>query len=157
MPNLLPHQREMLIREGSFIGLQTLSQQGVPPAVIKAIASGVFKALKVELAEARKELTHLQNAITSMDAACQAGLLHPSGTGKDGNIDRFVQTFITFDAWAVSLMETSLTIAGLLNPTHTRKKIVEFSNAMNALMDKRAAMQHPVIDDPSLFKGYVDR
>ena len=99
----------------------------------------------------------LQTSLSMMENAARAGAANPSATGGDANVDRFQQSFITFDAWAVSLMETSLTIAGLMNPDHARRKITEFSSAMNALMDKRAAMKHPVMDDPSLFKGYVDR
>ena len=64
---------------------------------------------------------------------------------------------ITFDAWVASLLETDLTITGLLNPSHTRNKITELARALNALMDKRAAEGNPVLDDPNLFRGYVDR
>ncbi len=157
MPDLLPHQIDLLNREGSFRGLNMLSQQGVPASTIRPRVAMVFNALQGEITEARKELQRLQESLNMMESACRAGAANPAGTGIDSNVDRFQQSFITFDAWAVSLMETSLTIAGLMNPAHTRKKITEFASAMNALMDKRASMKHPVLDDPSLFKGYVDR
>ena len=154
---LLPNQVDVLRREGAFRGLQTLSGQGVLPHEIRAMVKSVFGALQVEIAEAKNELIKLQTSLSMMENAARAGAANPSATGGDANVDRFQQSFITFDAWAVSLMETSLTIAGLMNPDHARRKITEFSSAMNALMDKRAAMKHPVMDDPSLFKGYVDR
>lgn len=157
MPELTPQQKDLFNREGAFIAMRTLSQQGVPAATIRPVATRVFNALLTEIAEARKELMRLQESLNMMESACRAGAANPTGTGNDTNVERFQQSFITFDAWAVSLMETSLTIAGLMNPSHARKKITEFSTAMNALMDKRAAMKHPVLDDPSLFKGYVDR
>ena len=121
------------------------------------MVKSIFGALQVEIAEARNELVKLQTSLSMMENAARAGSANPSSTGTDANIERFQQSFITFDAWAVSLMETSLTVAGLMNPDHARRKIAAFASAMNALMDKRAAMQHPVMDDPSLFKEYVDR
>jgi hypothetical protein len=157
MAGLAPHQIDILRREGAFRGLQTLSRQGVSASEIRPVVVSVFKALQVEIAEARNELSRLQTSLGAMENACRSGAASPSSTGADPNIDRFQQSFITFDAWVVSLMETSLTIAGLMNPDHARKKVTEFASAMNALMDKRAAMKHPVMDDPSLFKGYVDR
>lgn len=157
MAGLKPHQRDILMREGAIRGLKTLTdRREVSAQEADAVLKSVLGAMLREITEARKEIARLNAALGAMEAACRSGMAG-GAAGRSVSADRFTESFITFDAWAVSLMETSLTIAGLLNPAHARKKISEFSTAMNALLDKRAAAGHPVMDDPSLFSGYVDR
>ena len=81
---LAPHQLDILNREGSFRGLQTLSRQGVPASEIRAMVVRVFKAIQVDIAEARKELSHLQTALGAMENACRAGATNPSATERCG-------------------------------------------------------------------------
>lgn len=155
---LRPDQIDALLTEGFGPGLRLLRSRGaITPAEEKAVTVNVYKSILNEVAEARKELNHIQMALTALAAAAEAGTRTPVGPGGDANFDKMTNSLITFDAWVASLLETDLTITGLLNPKHTRNKITELAKAMNALMDKRAAERHPVLDDPNLFRGYVDR
>lgn len=150
-------QKQVLLREGSFRGIRQLeSMRQITAPEAKAARISFMKTILAEVEEARKELVHLQNALTALGNAAQSSIRQPGGPSEMA-IDQMTNHVITFDAWVVSLVETDLTITGFLNPSHTRKKITEMSNALNALMDKRAAEKHPVLDDPSLFRGYVDR
>ena len=151
-------QKDALLAEGFGPGLRMLRSRGaITPAEEKAVTVTVYKTILNEVAEARRELNHIQMALTALAAAAEAGTRTPMGPGGDANFDKMTNSLITFDAWVVSLLETDLTITGLLHPKHTRNKITELAKAMNALMDKRAAERHPVLDDPNLFRGYVDR
>ena len=158
MPGLTPQQRSTLVREGAFQGLKTLkASRTITDEQVKEVTVGVFKAILAEVAEARKELAHLQRALTAMENSARTCVRNPTGPMGDAAYVQMTEHLITFDAWVASLLETDLTITGLLAPTHTRMKISRLATAMNALMDKRAAELHPVMDDPSLFKDYVDR
>lgn len=155
---LTPDQRSVLMNEGAFRGLRSLITKGsLSEAAARQVAGFTYKAILEEVQEARKELMHLQTALAALENSARQGTRNPSASAHDPVYDQMTNHLITFDAWVVSLLETDLTIAGLLNPTHTRSKITELAKAMNALMDKRAREQHPVLDDPSLFRGYVDR
>jgi hypothetical protein len=150
-------QRQVLLKEGAFRGLRQLeSMRQITPAESKAAKVSFMKTILDEVSEARKELAHLQTALTALGNAAQNGVSQHGGP-SEATIDQMTNHLITFDAWVISLVETDLTIAGFLNPGHTRNKITEMSRALNALMDKRAAEKHPVLDDPNLFRGYVDR
>jgi hypothetical protein len=150
--------RGTLMREGAFRGMRTLLASGqISGAEASATLRRVYGSLLTEVKEARSELRHLEGALARIENICRTGSMMQNASPNDTNYEMLTQNVITFDAWAVSLMETNLTITGILNPQHTREKIKEFGVAMNALMDKRAAEQHPSLDDPSLFRNYVDR
>lgn len=158
MAGLRKDQIDVLMAEGTFRGLKKLRERGaVTPAEEKIVIAGTYKAILEEVAEARRELSHIQNALAALAGAAQNAQRAPAGPAADNFYNQFTNHLITFDAWVVSLLETDLTMTGLLNPGHTRNKITEMAKAMNALMDKRAAERHPVLDDPNLFRGYVDR
>lgn len=149
---------KVLMTEGAFRGLRMLKAKGtISEREAGEIASSVYGAILVEVEEARKELGHIQTALNALASSARQGQRAPGGSAGEMHFDRMTNHLITFDAWVVSLMETDLTITGLLNPGHTRNKITELARAMNALMDKRASESHPVMDDPSLFRDYVDR
>lgn len=146
------------MREGSFRGMIMMLERGeISESEVSAALSGIFRAILGEIGEAKREVVHIQNALAVMESICRAAMNDRRGKPNGLNASRFTENLITLDAWVVSLLETDLTMTGMLNPGHTRKKIVELASAMNNLMDKRAAMKHPVFDDPNLFRGYVDR
>lgn len=92
-----------------------------------------------------------------MESSARAGMQAKAGPGAEMAQHQFTNNLITFDAWVVSLVESDLTMTGMLNPSHTRKKITEMAAALNALMDKRAAAGHPLLAAPELFRNYIDR
>ncbi|MGE3168323.1 MAG: hypothetical protein AB7G18_14720 [Pyrinomonadaceae bacterium] len=158
MPGLTQNQIDVLMREGSFRGLLMMLERGeISESGVSAALTGIFRSLLGEIGEAKKEIVHIQNALAVMEGICRSAMHDRHGKANGLNTSRFTENLITLDAWVVSLVETDLTMTGMLNPGHTRKKIAELASAMNNLMDKRAAMKHPVFDDPNLFRGYVDR
>jgi len=155
-PNLSNEQVSVLMKEGTFHGIEALEKQKkITPAQASAVLAASYSALLVEVEEAKKEIRHIQTALSQIENACRIGK-QARGPRPAGNRNNIGDSIVNMDNWVVSLMETNLTITGMLNPSLTRKKITQFGIAMNALMDKRAAEQHPVLDDPSLFHGYVN-
>jgi hypothetical protein len=152
---LNPQQLSVLMREGTFHGLRSLLNSGqITSEQASEVLARSYGAILGELEEAKRELKHIQNALTQLENVCRSGARSRNAKVGDINHQQLGQNLVTFDGWVVSLMETDLTITGMLNPTHTRSKIEQFGIAMNALMTKRAAEGHPVLDDPSLFNGY---
>ena len=153
---LNPQSRAILMREGTFHGMKTLlTEKTVSEDVASYVLRSSYGALLVQVDEAKKELQRIQNALAQMESTCRAGKQARNPRPGDGTHVQLNQAVLAFDGWVVSLMETNLTVTGMLNPTFTRTKISEFSTAMSSLMDKRAAEQHPVLDDPQLFSGYL--
>lgn len=106
--------------------------------------------------EAKAELQRIQAALLRFENLCRTGKQSRNPLTTDQTHVQVGATLMAFDGWVMSLMEINLTITGILNPAVTRTKIKEFGTAMNALMDKRAAKNHPAFEDPSLFDGYVN-
>ncbi len=157
MGKLTSEQVSVLMREGTFHGVESLLKQNkMSQAEAAEILARSYGALLEEVEEAKKELQHIQTNLLRLEAACRQGKQNrgsrPAGTTRQNIGD----TVVNMDNWIVSLMETNLTITGMLNPSLTRNKITQFGIAMNALMDKRAAEKNPVLDDPTLFSGYVN-
>lgn len=154
---LSPDQVSVLMKEGTFRGVKALLQQNkLTDAEAGEILSRSYGALLLEIDEAKKEMQHIQNALTRLESTCRQGkkIQHPRV--GDNLHQQLGDTVVNLDNWIVSLMETNLTITGMLNPSLTRNKITQFGIAMNALMDKRTSEKNPVLDDPSLFSGYVN-
>jgi len=150
-------QKDVLMKEGSFHGVRVLLQRNMlTDAEASAILSKSFGAILLQVDEAKKEMQHIQNALARMESICRSGKQSKQGQVGDQSHKMLGDTVVALDNWIVSLMETNLTITGMLNPSLTRSKIIQFGKAMNALMDRRASEKHPVLDDPSLFSGYVN-
>ncbi|HMJ08442.1 MAG TPA: hypothetical protein VK468_05520 [Pyrinomonadaceae bacterium] len=153
---LPPELKTVLMREGTFRGMASLLRdQKISEAQASQVLAKSYAVLLLELDEAKKEIKHIHDAVSRLEHTCRAGSQSRNAQAADSNHHHLSNGVIAFDGWVVSLMETDLTITGMLNPEFTRRKISEFGTAMNALMDKRASAGHPVLDDPSLFKGYV--
>jgi hypothetical protein len=153
---LTDQQRSILLKEGTFHGLrQLLSSRQITDGEASEIIARSYGAVLQEIEEAKKELQHIQNALIRLESICRSGKQLKNSKPGDPLHTQLGDNVVIFDNWTVSLMETNLSITGMLNPALTRKKISEFATAMNALMDKRASQLNPVLDDKELFKGYI--
>lgn len=157
MGKLNNEQVTVLMREGTFHGIEMLQKQNkITAAEASEVLARSYGALLEQVEEAKKELQHIQSNLMRLEAACRQGKQARGQTPVTTTRQNLGDSVVNLDNWIVSLMETNLTITGMLNPALTRNKITQFGIAMNALMDKRAAEKHPVLDDPSLFSGYVN-
>lgn len=156
MAKLTFQQRAVLMNEGAVKGSQTLVDQGaISKELAQDIMKATYKTILEEIQEARREIVRIQSSLNMMENYARQASCNQGRSGNDHRM--MTEHLITLDAWVVSLLETVLTVTGILNPSHTRKKIDQLATSMHALMDKRAAEQHPVLDDSSLFRDYVDR
>ena len=157
MSELSPQAKTVLRKEGFFHCLRILLDRNeISQAEASSAIMRVYGAVLLEIKEARSEMRHLDIVLNRMECIAQSGKNNRNGRPGDSNHHMLGESLVAFDGWAVSLMETVYTLTGMLNPTHTRGKLLKFTAAMNALMDKRASEMNPVLDDPSLFKSYFD-
>ena len=140
---LSPDQKSVLMNEGTFRGLKKLLNGN---QITETQAAGVlvrsYETLLGQVREAKSELHRIQAALQRLENLIKTGKQFRRPLNTDQTHVQVGVTLNAFDGWVVSLMETNLTMTGMLNPAVTRTKIKEFGTAMNALMDKRAAKNH---------------
>jgi hypothetical protein len=154
---LSPAQVSVLMTEGTFRGLHKLIKADqITDAQVTGVLSRSYETLLGQVKEAKSELRRIQTALHQLENLFRIGKHSRKPLTSDPTHVQVGATLMAFDGWVMSLMETNLTITGMLNPAVTRTKIKEFGTAMNALMDKRAAKNHPASKDPDLFDGYVN-
>jgi hypothetical protein len=154
---LTPAQVGVLMNEGTFKGLRKLLESGqITDAQARKVLDRSYTTLLGEVKEARAEMQRIQNALARLENLLNVGKRSTKPFLSDPASAQIGEALMAFDGWVVSLMETNLTITGMLNPAVTRSKIKEFGTAMNALMDQRAAKSHPAYKDPDAFDGYVN-
>lgn len=150
-------QVSVLMTEGTFRGVRMLlEQKKLTDDEARAVLARSYEALLLEVEEAQKELHHIQSALTRLENICRQGRQNKNPGAGEHLHQQMGDNVVNLDNWIVSLMETDLTITGMLNPSLTRNKINQFGVAMNELMNKRAVAKNPVLDDPQLFSGYVN-
>ncbi len=150
-------QKSVLMNEGTFRGLKKLlSGNQITEAQAGGVLSRSYDTLLGQVKEAKSELQRIQAALHRLESLIKAGKQSRKPLTSDQTHIEVGVTLNAFDGWVVSLMETNLTMTGMLNPAVTRTKIKEFGTAMNALMDKRAAKNHPAFKDTEIFDGYVN-
>jgi hypothetical protein len=151
-----PEERQILSSQGKIEGLKTLSQRGLPADVVEGYLSGWLGFwLKDQLAEAEREVRHLQSAVTRLQQLSMAIDQSKRIKLNDPRVGQFMSELRTFDGWMVSLTETVFSIYGFLDPKHARSKLSELNTAMSALLQKRETDQSPFEKDSSLFKSYL--
>lgn len=154
---LTPAQVRVLMDEGTFRGLRKLVQGNqITEAQARRVLTRSYETLLGQVKEAKREMHRVQIALVKMENLLALGKQSRKPFSNDPTPKEVGVTLMAFDGWVMSLMETNLTITGMLNPAVTRTKIKEFGTAMNALMDKRAAKNHPASKDPDLFDGYAN-
>src|SRR6476661_4581210 len=150
-------QKNVLLNEGAFHGVAALvASNRMNSADASAVLATAYEGLLNQIREAKSELNHIERALSRLEHTCNHGKHSKHVSVGDSNHVHLNQNMIAFDGWVVSLMETDLTMTGILNPKFTRTKITEFGNAMNALMDKRMSEQFLRYKDSGLFKGYLN-
>ena len=155
--SITEEQRSVLLNEGAFRGVAALvARNKINAADASAVLMIAYEALLKQIKEAKSELGHIAAALDRMEHTCNHGKHAKNPSVGDSDHVHLNQGLTAFDGWVVSLMETDLTMTGLLNPTFTRTKITEFGKAMNALMEKRVSEQFLTFKDPGLFSGYVN-
>lgn len=156
-PKLSPDQIRVLMNEGTFRGLKMLLQnRQITEAHAANILTRSYETLLGQVKEAKREMQRVQTALHRLENLLTIGKRSQKSLTTDTTHSEVGVALMAFDGWVVSLMETNLTITGMLNPAITRTKIKDFGTAMNALMDKRAAKGHPAFKDDELFEGYVN-
>ena len=156
-PPLTPAQKRVLMDEGTFRGLRKLVRDNqITDSQARSILTRSYETLLGQIKEAKRELQHAHRALLKMENLIAMGKQSRKPFSNDTIPGEVGVSLMSVDGWVLSLMETNLTITGMLNPAVTRTKIKEFGTAMNALMDKRALMNHPAAKDPDLFDGYVN-
>jgi hypothetical protein len=156
-PRLSPDQVRVLMNEGTFRGLKMMLQnRQITEEQARGVLTRSYDTLLGQVKEAKRELQRVQNALHRLENLLTIGKQSRKPVSTDPTLAEVGVVLNAFDGWVVSLMETNLTITGMLNPAVTRTKIKEFGTAMNALMDKRAAKNHPAFKDDELFDGYVN-
>jgi len=156
-PPLSPAQVRILMTEGTFRGLhKMLKANQITESQVSGILTRSYETLLGQVKEAKSELRRIQTALLQLENLFRVGKQSRKPLTSDPTHVQVGATLMAFDGWVMSLMETNLTITGMLNPAVTRSKIKEFGTAMNALMDKRSAKNHPASKDPDLFDKYVN-
>ncbi|MGD9562390.1 MAG: hypothetical protein AB7F88_10480 [Pyrinomonadaceae bacterium] len=157
LPPLTLAQKKVLMTEGTFNGLKRLVRDDeITEEHARGILIRSYDTLLGEIREAKKEMLRIQTALLRLENLMRKGKQSRAPFLADPVRGDVGVALDAFDGWVVSLMETNMTMTGMLNPRVTRAKIKDFGTAMNALMDKRLARNHPAHKDPDLFDGYVN-
>jgi hypothetical protein len=154
----LERANQLAFQQGAFVSLETLVREyGVSAKAEARILRHIFDRLSLQIAEAQKETQHIQAALGHMEQTCKAGgHIRPRGYGEGQSplIERFQRDLWALDGWAVSLIETDLTMVGLVYHPLARSKVEELNRAMTKLLNQREAGLFPFLKDPSLFADY---
>jgi hypothetical protein len=143
-----------VFRDGFFIGLEKLRQQGtLSSADAGRVRASLFKYLAARVAESQRELHRIQAVLARLNAVCQEAShsTAPLPLVLTGPVTRLSADLAALDGWVISLYETDLTMLGVVNPTTRRQRPQEFARAMDRLWQKREA-QLSYVKDASLFE-----
>lgn len=150
-------QIRVLMNEGTFRGLRMLLDRSqITEEQVRGVLDRSYATLLRQVKEAKAEVQRIQTALARLENMINVAKRSKAPFRNDPASAQIGAALMPFDGWVVSLMETNLTITGMLNPSVTRAKIKEFGSAMNALMDERAAKNHPAYKDEDAFDGYVN-
>lgn len=154
----LEKANQLAFQQGAFVSLETLVREyGVSAKSEARILTGIFSLLSLQIAEAQKETQRIQAALARLDQTCKGGSqIRPRGSGvmQSPLIERFQRDLWALDGWVVSLLETDLTLVGLVSHSFARSKVGQLNQAMTALLNRREAGLFPFLKDPTLFADY---
>ena len=112
---LSPGQVQVLMTEGTFRGLRTLQKSN---QITEAQAAGVlarsYDTLLGEVKEAKTELQRIQAALRRFENLCKTGKQSRNPLAAEQTSLQVGLALMAFDGWVMSLMETNLTITGML-------------------------------------------
>lgn len=149
---------QLVFEQGAFESLITLVREyGLSPKAEARILGQIFGLLLPQVAEAQREIQHIQAALSRMEQTCKGGsYIRPRGYGEGQTplINNFQRDLWALDGWVVSLLETDLTLCGVVSHSMTRGKVLQLNQAMTALLNRREAGLLPFLKDPTLFADY---
>jgi hypothetical protein len=154
----LERANQLAFEQGAFVSLETLVREyGVSAKWEARTLRDLFTRLSLQIAEAQKEIQHIQGALSRMDQTCKAGdHIRPRGYGEGPSplIERFQRDLWALDGWVVSLLETDLTLVGFVSHPLARSKVNQLNLSMTRLLNERKAGLYPFLKDPTLFEDY---
>jgi hypothetical protein len=147
--------QKALVTRGVFVGLDHVMQaRKVTPQMAGKIRANIFDFFSHRVAEAKKEVLHIQGALARLEAACLEGKrpvpLNP-GQIFSGPVSRFSDDINVLDGWVVSLFETDMTIIGNINPGKRQTKMPELSRAFDTMWQNRERELMVGVKTPGLF------
>lgn len=144
--------RQDFATEGAFGAIIRHVLEGkVSNTVAEGWAAFVFKDLGDKIAEAKKELRHIDQSLDRLNQVCSQG-------AKLSEFDKLALRALslsrelkTLDGWVVSLYETELTMMLFVNPLLAKAKPLEMARSIQALTQKRIAEGDFLLKAPELF------
>jgi hypothetical protein len=130
---------KVVVREGFFVGLERLRQEGkLSASDVGKVRASMFEYLTNRVAESQREVHKIQAVLGRLHGICRAGM-NPSPLPLvfSGPVNRLGPELQALDGWVVSLYETDLTMVGVLNPTTRRQHPQAFAQSMDKLWQKR--------------------
>lgn len=132
----------IVVERGWFQGLNYIIREyGLTANEGAMIKAGLFKLLMAKILEAKGEITHLQMAVSEMEAACRMGIVPRPAEGLNAfsdSVGRLIHAARRFDGWTISLLESDMSIlAATDTPATAGKRIEELKRSFAELWATR--------------------
>jgi hypothetical protein len=145
----------ILIENGYFKGFEILMRDYDISDPIK-LKVGLYRhILNYKLLETKKEISKLQAAANRMETACRAGMIpnrHFARTQYDTPYRLLQNALRDFDGWAISLLETNISLlATVFNPETAAIRVTSLPSSFAELYLDRLKDLEPYNNIPALF------
>jgi len=133
---------EILVKKGYFHGLDyILNEYGLSQEKERAVRRELYKYLNFKVQEAKKELVHIQTALTQMEAVCRRGEQSNATDNIYTESEGLRRACLNLEGWTISLLESLVTLeAAVLTPETA-------GNTVNKLKHSFAELWAIRIDD----------
>ena len=106
--------------------------------------------------EAQKEVRNTGASVQRLETICQRGSKFWSGRVMSAEYDALNEELLTFLGWTVSLVETVISLQGLIQPKAVPVRINQLASALQALHGRRQASTGLLNSGADLFKSLTE-
>jgi hypothetical protein len=133
---------ERMVRDGVFVAIEQLylEHRSTKSGMDEWRKRGyfkVFKGVQEIVAEARSELRRLEQVVGRLEGVCHRGSTVWSGTAMSPEYDALNREMFPLTGWTTSLLETVMTLQGIIKPDSVPVRMQQISSALLKLHQKR--------------------
>ena len=145
---------------GYFVALDQARMSGaVGPALFRHEYRRYFDIALGQISEAQKETDHIRKALARMQSAARHGSQRATVARLDAHPDnvQFQEGLRAFQGWVASLVETYISLFGLIEGTAgATRKVNDLASASHELIKQRQLSGDITTKNPGLFKELTE-
>ena len=145
---------------GYFVALDQARMSGaIGPALFRHEYRRYFHIALSQITEAQKETEHIRKALARMQSAARQGSERATVSRLDAYPDnaQFQDGLRAFQGWVASLVETYISLFGLIEGTAgATRKVNDLASASHELIKKRQLEGSITAKAPGLFKEMTE-